>query len=130
MPKTYRVKVSNEAGQEVIAESPAEEVSADQWAEKIATLQKEGWQFIKEVGFPEKTFQARVLGPKEIPANYAAQYSLTAVIIEYDWKAKTKLAMVEDANNFLSKAFAIDLFDPVVAQILKAAIEGRKVSLT
>ena len=44
-------------------------------------------------------------------------------MIQLDWKAATKLKMVEDANNFLTKARQVDIFHPDVLGALKSVLE-------
>ena len=76
-------------------------------SKKIATLKRDGEQFVQEIRGQGHSFQVRVLGPREAheDAPQRGDVNLTAVVIEQDWKAQTKLAMVEDANNFLTKAY-------------------------
>ncbi len=128
----FRVKVTNDAGQTAYGYAPTVFVPVEQWKEKMATLKRNGEQFVQEMRSQERPFQVRVLGPREAPdgAPQREEASLTAVVIEQDWKAQTKLAMVEDANNFLTKAYQIGVLSAGVSQILKTVIEGGEVSLT
>ncbi len=127
-----RVKVTNDAGQTEYGYAPTVFVPVEQWKEKMATLKRDGEQFVQEIRGQRHPFQVRVLGPREAPddAPQRGEVSLTAVVIEQDWKAQTKLAMVEDANNFLTKAYQIGVLSAGVSQILKTVIEGGEVSLT
>lgn len=127
----YRVKVTNDNGQVEYGDAPTVIVPVEHWKEKMAMLKKEGEQAAEEMQIQGRPFQARVLGPREAPDD-SSEYGechLTAVIIKRDWKAQTKLAMVEDANNFLTKAYQIGVLSKELSHILKVVIEGGKVSV-
>ena len=62
--------------------------------------------------------------PSIDPAEYR-KFNLAAVVIELDWKVSTKLDMVEDANNFITKAYKIGVLDMELAPVLGAVIEGK-----
>ena len=48
---------------------------------------------------------------------------LYLLTIQHDWKAVTKLEMVEDANNFLTKARQVDILHPDLLGALRSVLE-------
>ena len=68
-----------------------------------------------------KPFKVVILAPKETPVG--AEVTANVTLIQRDWKAATKLAMVEDANNFLTKAHKIELLNPDLLAALRSTIE-------
>ena len=96
-------------------------VSKDEWNKKVESIRKNGGRFAKEMRLQNKPFKAAVLAPKEFPEE--AEVAMQAVVIQRDWKVAAKLEMVEDANNFLTKARHIDIFHPDLLSALRATLE-------
>lgn len=122
----YSVEVTDATGHRENADAPTVEVSMDQWKKKIATLKKRGEQAVQRMKSQGRTFQARVLGPLEVPKERfeSGEYTLVAVPIDRDWKLPTKLEMVRDANNLLTNAYKIGALDHALPVALGAAIKG------
>ena len=126
----YRVKVTDEnTGHEEYGEAQIVGIPVDQWEQKIDTLTQEGQQFAQELHSQGHPFQVRVLAPREV-SEPGEGVSMTAVTIAGDWKARTKLAMVEDANAFLTKAYQLGIFSKDLAKMLAAAIEEKTIKIT
>ena len=123
----YGVEVTDATGHSEHADAPTVEVSTDQWKKKMSTLKKRGEQAVQRMKSQGRPFQARVLGPLEVPEERSKSegYTLVAVTIDRDWKLPTKLAMVRDANNLLTNAYKIGVLDNALPIALGAAIEGK-----
>ena len=123
----YSVTITDATGHSETADAPTVAVSADQWKKKMATLKKRGAQAVQRMKSQGRTFQARVLGPLEVPKERfeSGEYTLVAVPIDRDWKLPTKLAMVRDANNLLTNAYKIGTLDNALPIALGAVIEGK-----
>jgi len=96
-------------------------IPKDEWDGKVAAIRQKGERFAKELRLQGKTFKAAILAPKEVPAG--AEVAMSAVVIQRDWKAAIKLEMIEDANNFLTKARQIDISHPDLLAALRTTIE-------
>ncbi len=96
-------------------------IPQDEWVRKVAVVRQKGERFAKKMRRKGKPFKAAILASKEVPAG--AEVAMQAVVIQRNWKAATKLEMVEDANNFLTKARQIDIFHPDLLAALKTTIE-------
>lgn len=96
-------------------------IPKDEWDGKVAVVRRKGEPFAREMRSQGKSFAPAILGPKEFPAG--AEVTLYLVEIQLDWKAATKLEMVKDANNFLTKARQIDIFHPDVLAALRSVLE-------
>ena len=122
----YSVTLTDAAGHSENADAPTVAVSADQWKKRMATLKKRGAQAVQRMKSQGRTFQARVLGPLEVPKERfeSGEYTLVAVPIDRDWKLPTKLEMVRDANNLLTNAYKIGALDHALPIALGAAIKG------
>ena len=122
----YSVTLTDAAGHSENADAPTVAVSADQWKKRMATLKKRGAQAVRRMKSQGRTFQARVLGPLEVPKERfeSGEYTLVAVPIDRDWKLPTKLEMVRDANNLLTNAYKIGALDHALPIALGAAIKG------
>ncbi len=106
----YSVTLTDATGHSENADAPTVAVSTDQWKKKMATLKKRGAQAVQRMKSQGRTFQARVLGPLEVPKERfeSGEYTLVAVPIDRDWRLPTKLEMVRDANHLLTNAYKID----------------------
>ena len=122
----YSVTLTDAAGHSENADAPTVAVSADQWKKRMATFKKRGAQAVQRMKSQGRTFQARVLGPLEVPKERfeSGEYTLVAVPIDRDWKLPTKLEMVRDANNLLTNAYKIGALDHALPIALGAAIKG------
>ncbi len=96
-------------------------IPKDEWDGKVDVVRQRGERFAREMRSQGKPFKAAILGPKEVPKD--AEFTLQAVVIQLDWKAATKLELVEDANNFLTKARQVDIFHPDLLAALKSVLE-------
>ena len=96
-------------------------IPKDKWDEKVAGVRQKGELFAREMRRQGKRFKAAILAPKEVPGG--AEVAMQGVVIQRDWKAAAKLEMVEDANNFLTKARQIDIFHPDLLGALKSVLE-------
>ena len=122
----YSVKVTRN-GHDEYGYAQIKWIPVEQWKEKMVTLQKEGEQAAEEMQSRGRPFQTRVLNPQEAPENSSenGELNLVAVVIERDWKVPTKLAMIEDANNFLTKAYNIGALNAALSPILGRVIEEK-----
>ena len=79
-----------------------------------------------------RTFQARVLGPLEVPKERfeSGEYTLVAVPIDRDWKLPTKLEMVRDANNLLRMPIRSALLITLVTRLLSERLLRGKDSIS
>ena len=96
-------------------------IPQDEWDGKVAVVRQKGERFAREMRLQGKRFKAAILAPKEVPGG--AEFAMQAVVIQRDWKVAAKLEMVEDANNFLTKARQIDIFHPDLLGALKSVLE-------
>ena len=99
------------------------------WESKMRAVRRSGSRMaqvlIKEEG---RHFMPKILATLEGPGSdetHVEKTQLTAVIIPLDWKVETRLAMVELANDFLTKAYSLDSLDSSLQSLLAATIEGR-----
>ena len=104
-----------------VAEIEMKVIPKDEWDEKVAVVRQKGERFAREMRLQGKRFKAAILGPREFPPG--ADVAMQAVVIQRDWKAAAKLEMVEDANNFLTKARQIDIFHPDLLGALKSVLQ-------
>ena len=96
-------------------------IPKDEWDRKVSGVRQKGELFAREMRRQGKPFKAVILAPKEVPGG--AEVAMQAVVIERDWKAAAKLEMVEDANNFLTKARQVDIFHPDLLGALRSVLE-------
>ena len=96
-------------------------IPKDEWDRKVSGVRQKGELFAREMRRQGKPFKAVILAPKEVPGG--AEVAMQAVVIQRDWKAAAKLEMVEDANNFLTKARQVDIFHPDLLGALRSVLE-------
>ena len=96
-------------------------ISKDEWDGKVSFVRRKGERSAEKMQRQGKSLPLAIIGPKEVPVD--AEFRAQGVEIQLDWKAATKLKMVEDANNFLTKARQIDIFHPDVLAALRSVLE-------
>ena len=96
-------------------------IPKDEWDQKVAVVRQKGEHFAREMRSQGKPFKAMILAPKEVPPG--AEVAMRAVVIKRGWKAATKLEMVEDANNFLTKARQVDILHPDLLGAFRSVLE-------
>ena len=102
-------------------------IPKDEWDGKLAVVRQKGERFAREMRSQGKPFKAVVLAPKEAPEGGDATIRL--VVIQNNWKAATKLEMVEDANNFLTKAYQVGIFHPDLPAALSSVLEEKLIPM-
>ena len=109
------------------AEAQIEWIPEEEWQKKREERRKAGERISKEMRLQRRTFQAKILAPRYAPKEKSVfkKFNAAAVVIERDWKIATKLEMVEDANNLITKAYVINSLDAAFPLILKSVIEGK-----
>ena len=70
------------------------------------------------------TFEVAILAPREVGGD-TDTVPLSAVVMALDWKLSKKIDMVEQAREFLSSAYVLDVLDPALPVVLSSVIEGK-----
>ena len=95
----------------------------ESWGQKIAMIREVGERTAREFREEGHAFKVEILAPRELDDQ--VPIPLSAVKLEFDWKIATRLEMVEDARNILTRAFVLRSLDPGLPSVLAAIIEGR-----
>ncbi len=95
-------------------------ISKDEWDGKVEAIRKKGERFAKKMRIQGKPLKAEILGPREVPVG--EELTMPVILIQRDWKAETKLEMVEEANNFLTKARQVGILHPDLLAALRATL--------
>ena len=96
-------------------------IPKDKWDGKVAGVRQKGERFAEKMQRQGKSLPLAIIGPKEVPVD--AEFRAQGVEIQLNWKAAAKLKMVEDANNFLTKARQVDIFHPDLLDDLRSVLE-------
>ena len=109
------------------AEAEIEWIPEEEWQKKIEERRGAGVRISEEMRRQSHTFQAKILAPRYAPKEKSVfkEFNAAVVVIERDWKIATKLEMVEDANNLITKAYMIDSLDAAFPLVLTSVIEGK-----
>ncbi len=93
------------------------------WRRKIAEAAAKGDRKSKELRDAGHKFKVEILAPNEMSDQESVQ--LAAVTLPLNWRLATRLEMVEDARNVITKALLLESLDPGLPLILSAIIGGR-----
>ena len=110
-----------------VAEAQIDWISAEEWQGKKEEQRQAGVRISEDMRRKGHTFQAKILAPRHAPKDKAVfkEFNVATVVIKRDWKIATKLAMVEDANNLITKAYMTDSLDAAFPLILTSVIEEK-----
>ena len=92
-----------------------------EWEKRLITLKEEGNRIASDFRAQGHRIVPKVLAPREsLPGD-----TLAAVVIHLDWTIATRLAMVESANDFLTKARVLGPIHRALPTVLRMMIEGK-----
>ena len=94
-----------------------------EWSQKMERIQAYGNIVAKRMNEEGHQLVMRVLAPKEIQATDSV--ALRAVGFNADWRAATRIEMVEAANDIYTKAWSLGPVDKALPEILAQIIEGK-----
>ena len=119
-------KISVEATSGDYSETAYAEMSIlekHEWSQKMERIQAYGKIVAKRMNEEGHQLVMRVLAPKEIQLTDAV--ALRAVGFNADWRAATRIEMVESANDIYTKAWSLGPVDKALPEILAQIIEGK-----